>query len=49
LDYDGARLLGHLVHTGLKPQFFPKLAAHGVVLPREFFADEPVLLTGAQR
>jgi pilus assembly protein CpaF len=43
-DYDSAgRLLGPLTYTGVKPRFFPKLASNGVVLPRDFFADERVL------
>jgi pilus assembly protein CpaF len=42
-DYDTAgRLLGPLVYTGIKPRFFPKLATNGVVLPRDFFANELV-------
>jgi pilus assembly protein CpaF len=42
-DYDSvARLLGPLTYTGIKPRFFPKLAANGVVLPRAFFAHEHV-------
>ena len=48
-DYDAsARLLGPLGYTGLKPRFFPKLASNGVILPREFFAEEPVVFAGAQ-
>jgi pilus assembly protein CpaF len=42
-DYDSAgRLLGALTYTGIKPRFFPKLATNGVVLPRDFFANELV-------
>jgi pilus assembly protein CpaF len=40
-DYDnGEKLLGPLRPTGIKPGFVPKLASHGVVLPRDFFAVE---------
>jgi pilus assembly protein CpaF len=43
-DYDAmGRLLGPLTYTGIKPRFFPKLATNGVVLPRDFFADERLL------
>jgi pilus assembly protein CpaF len=49
-DYDSAgRLLGPLTYTGVKPRFFPKLASNGVVLPRDFFADERVLALGGLR
>jgi len=42
-DYDdGGRLLGPLEYTGIKPRFFPKLATNGIVLPRDFFANELV-------
>ena len=40
-DYDSAgRLLGPLTHTGIKPRFIPRLARNGVVIARDFFADE---------